>query len=331
MSNNKMIDYIDVYKGIGIFLMLVAHVSFWGKIDHFIHAFHMPMFFFVSGFLYRKKDTPILRVIAGKARALLLPYFVWGIIASVICLLVYGKEKMLQNIEHLIYINNTGLVLNNALWFLTAIFLAEVIFFILDRCLPAYIKIAVVIALVIIGSCAKIVFPFTLPWSLSAAFAGVGVYFAGTCARKYSENLFNAPVYVYAIAAIIVIGLIFINGELNMRTESYAIIPISLFDSVAMSGIILIFCSKIDMLNLKLLAFFRKIGENSIIYLCTHQLVQSLLNAFFDNMDMNKHLRKLIVFVLLVVLMYAISEAVSGTRLMVLFGRKYASKEIYEK
>lgn len=43
------LNYIDCFRAIGICLMIMGHVGFGGHFDKWIHAFHMPMFFFVSG------------------------------------------------------------------------------------------------------------------------------------------------------------------------------------------------------------------------------------------------------------------------------------------
>lgn len=37
--------------------MIACHVYFGYAFDKFVHAFHMPMFFFVSGFFFRFSDT----------------------------------------------------------------------------------------------------------------------------------------------------------------------------------------------------------------------------------------------------------------------------------
>ncbi len=52
MSENKRIDYIALFRGSWIILMLMGHINFGAHFDHPIHAFHMPMFFFVSGFFF---------------------------------------------------------------------------------------------------------------------------------------------------------------------------------------------------------------------------------------------------------------------------------------
>ena len=63
-SNNKRYHYIDVAKGIGILLVVFQHCLGGGELGVFlpsiqkaIASFHMPLFFFISGFLYLKKDS----------------------------------------------------------------------------------------------------------------------------------------------------------------------------------------------------------------------------------------------------------------------------------
>jgi len=48
--------YIDLFRGVGVLLMILGHLGLGKAFDHYIHAFHMPMFFFVSGFFF--KPTP---------------------------------------------------------------------------------------------------------------------------------------------------------------------------------------------------------------------------------------------------------------------------------
>ena len=45
------ITHIDIFKGIGILFMVMGHIGFSSIFDKWIHAFHMPMFFFISGYL----------------------------------------------------------------------------------------------------------------------------------------------------------------------------------------------------------------------------------------------------------------------------------------
>jgi len=58
-------DYWDIVKGIGIILVVVGH--FCWDLTQFIYLFHLPLFFFVSGYLYNEDkygDNPYLNVAA---------------------------------------------------------------------------------------------------------------------------------------------------------------------------------------------------------------------------------------------------------------------------
>lgn len=56
-STVKRIDYIDIVKGITIILMIIGHVSNIPTILRtFIFSFHMPLFFIISGYTFKKKN-----------------------------------------------------------------------------------------------------------------------------------------------------------------------------------------------------------------------------------------------------------------------------------
>ena len=58
MKGSKRLEEIDILKSIGIILMVMGHIGFSGIFDHYIHSFHMPMFYIISGFLYKKQILP---------------------------------------------------------------------------------------------------------------------------------------------------------------------------------------------------------------------------------------------------------------------------------
>ena len=50
-----MIRWIDNLKGFGILLVVIGHTVPREGLGQWIYAFHMPLFFFISGFLLSKK------------------------------------------------------------------------------------------------------------------------------------------------------------------------------------------------------------------------------------------------------------------------------------
>ena len=69
----RRIEWVDLSKFVGIFAMVWGHSGVNESMDIIIHAFHMPLFFFLSGYLYKDRG------IKKKAKPLLIPYFVFGI------------------------------------------------------------------------------------------------------------------------------------------------------------------------------------------------------------------------------------------------------------
>ena len=75
---------LDITKAIGIILMVMGHLHFSEDVfDKYIYAFHMPLFFIVSGILFNQ-DKTLKNTIISRAKALLVPYVVFGGVYSVI-------------------------------------------------------------------------------------------------------------------------------------------------------------------------------------------------------------------------------------------------------
>ena len=97
LNNKRYWNEIDVLYTIGILLVLVghSHPSDWSqfqgtalhRIIVFIYTFHMPLFFFIAGFLFQNSDRlnrdGYWKWINDKALRLLTPYFVWSLIAAI--------------------------------------------------------------------------------------------------------------------------------------------------------------------------------------------------------------------------------------------------------
>lgn len=77
MNNTERVEYIDLLRGIGIILMTIGHVGFTVNIEKWIYAFHMPLFYCVSGWFFNNHST-ITAKIKKLSLKLLVPYFSFG-------------------------------------------------------------------------------------------------------------------------------------------------------------------------------------------------------------------------------------------------------------
>ena len=66
--------WIDVLRALGIILVVLGHVSQEPNTVIFIYAFHMPLFFLLSGFLFNRHRYDLRTFIIRRSQKLLLPY-----------------------------------------------------------------------------------------------------------------------------------------------------------------------------------------------------------------------------------------------------------------
>lgn len=115
--------YLDNLKGLLIILVIRGHAIQFTLPDYenvfafrLIYSFHMPLFFFISGFLANRGGYKH-GVIRKRALQLLLPFVTWAIIAPVLKMGTFCLDKSL---DAMIYPDN-------GLWFLYNLFIYSAI------------------------------------------------------------------------------------------------------------------------------------------------------------------------------------------------------------
>ena len=73
--NSNRIEAFDIAKGLGILIMVMGHTGFGTTFDKIIHTFHMPLFFFISGYFYRPdKSISVKTNHLHHVNVIILPY-----------------------------------------------------------------------------------------------------------------------------------------------------------------------------------------------------------------------------------------------------------------
>ena len=60
-NTSDRVEWIDAAKGIGIILVVLGHIWLIGPGQKIINSFHMPLFFFLSGYGYYGAAEPRFR------------------------------------------------------------------------------------------------------------------------------------------------------------------------------------------------------------------------------------------------------------------------------
>lgn len=132
--NSNRLEYLDMVKGIGIILVVLGHIVYTEPhIMVWIASFHMPLFFVVAGVLLaiRGEIKDLKTEIHRRAHSLLIPYLWFSLLDFVLDI---GNVLLGKIDSHTFVVNIISSVTfygKSVLWFLVALFLAQVYFLLL--------------------------------------------------------------------------------------------------------------------------------------------------------------------------------------------------------
>lgn len=131
-------DTLDVARGIGIVLVVAAHVmrglvdaniverAVWAVPDYVIYSFHMPLFFVLAGLTAPKSIQRGVRSFTiGKVETILYPYLVWSFIQGGISVAMSRWASSPLGLDDLISIPWRPI---QQFWFLYALFVLQVVY-----------------------------------------------------------------------------------------------------------------------------------------------------------------------------------------------------------
>lgn len=155
---SQRIGYIDIAKGIGILLVIWAHLECCEYVRSAIYLFHMPLFFFISGMFY--KDPSDAKVYIQKTLKKYVYPYVFFLLAFIPITLILNllQTKAGEGIEFFkMFSANTT---NRPLWFLTVLCSINILYTILHKHIRVRHMICLLLfALSYIVVCNQIIIP----------------------------------------------------------------------------------------------------------------------------------------------------------------------------
>jgi fucose 4-O-acetylase-like acetyltransferase len=276
----ERIRYFDIFKGIGIIYMILGHASAGGEIfSHYIHAFHMPLFFFVSGYFFsEKKYLSLWQFVAHEVKSLMVPYTFFAVLCQLLHYLYTKEYSFSYFILSYFTSNHNRIDVAGAYWFLLCLFSARIIFYLIERMvISEKIKIVIYLMLCCWGSFSKT----KLPLCLDSAFTMIFLLFLGKKMREYKEAKFvmiiqHLKIWQTFILLIVNAILIMLNGIVNVRTNTYENVPFFWCNCLVAIVCYLNISRIIEEKNIIMKVLGRPlqyIGANSMVYLTTNEIM----------------------------------------------------------
>lgn len=237
----KRYDYFDIAKGIGILLVVWAHILTTGTSHRVIYAFHMPLFFLISGMLFRRnKYKSFVDFLRKRAKRLLVPFVIYSIVTWIIWAMfrfirhddvVSYWDPLLQTI--IAKGSGAYMVHNSALWFIPCLFATEIIYFLISNFNYAarfIISICCACLSFVLGHYFADDWWFLMPWNFDAALIAVLFYYIGNIFTerissknliKYSKSHVGALICIFVVLSILLYLGAMEFGECSMGSSSY--------------------------------------------------------------------------------------------------------------
>lgn len=135
----KRLDYIDFAKAFGMLLIVWGHIRLGDWSNAFVYAFHIPLFFFLSGMVFSKKRYPDFKsFLLKRVNSLIKPYIVFSVLTWIVwAAFSYVTHANVDSYwmplaETFIAQGSGGFLLHNVpLWFVTCLFVVEIIYYFL--------------------------------------------------------------------------------------------------------------------------------------------------------------------------------------------------------
>ena len=152
----QRIAWIDILKYFGIFLIYIGHFAeAAGRTFNFVGAFHVPLFFFISGCMETlNSETSIWKNVKKKFVTLMIPFYFFSLVSLALFAIQYNLS--LGDIKPHISFLLKGIVRNTfiaagQLWFLSCLFVTHIFFLFIKRIKNIFIMICICLTLFIIS------------------------------------------------------------------------------------------------------------------------------------------------------------------------------------
>lgn len=285
MSSNNILSaksernpVLDVMKGLGMLLVIIGHsnyialpnIEFCRCMASLIYSFHMPMFFILSGYLFKVRSLR-LSVFKDISR-LIVPY----IITSCFCIFSFIVVKSFSlDFSYVPQFSVTFICgYGPVIWFLVALFFTKTLYHILVLKIGShsFCFYAAIISLSLLGFlfANKMTFiianepivPLSIAPMLTALFFfAFGHGFFELLLRKTFLPFNFFLIFCYFVSSYL--------GGLSMFSTFYPYLIINIFGAIGGSYLLYIISQQISIIS-RLEAILSWIGRNSLLILCVH-------------------------------------------------------------
>ena len=220
------IVWLDYGKAIAIYLVVLAHTALYKPAEAFVYTFHMPFFFFMSGYLFSFEKYPSYMQFAKKRfKQLIIPYIILNLLTYLLWFFILRKVGddaneavgVLSPLMAALTVSPKAMVHDVPLWFLAALFLVENLYYLLYKNKRYSVVVTATLFLIVFLNTKYN--PVRLPFCIDIAIVALLFYRLGCVLREKGDKIFKP--YLFALSALVLVLAFVFNGKVAMHTNTY--------------------------------------------------------------------------------------------------------------
>lgn len=280
-----------------------GHIYYGRASSAFVYAFHIPLFFVLSGMVFDKNRYPsFCTFLKKKLKSLLIPYAVFSFLTWVIwvayAMVTHAdvESYWMPLVQTVIAQGSEGYLVHNVpLWFVMCLFSMEVMYYFIAGLKRVWITIITVL-MAAMSYCLLNYYPSfdfsAIPWSIDAAMLGIPFYALGhwaVCKWGHQQMMDAVNKYkgrsAFAMLLFVVITCLIsdFNGPISFGyTDLVANVFAAYLGGVTGVTMLLIFCmllagSSFNKPEVKWMNFLKWFGRNSFNAMVIHNPIKGFM------------------------------------------------------
>ncbi len=288
-----MIPWINIAKGIGILLIVYGHSYPPEILYHFFYYFHIPLFFFISGYLFNKTQPVFEQFFIHKFKTLMIPFYVYGFFMTLLIFILHwyrddlNPEIVIHYLSGLLNARERNLA-NTDLWFLPSLFLTSISAYIILQKIPRRTLFSIILFIIVVGMIYMTDRKGNSIYSITTVPSALFFFIAGFYYRKldfYIEKTAYSIVYFLFVIIVFTVSYKYFHQTVDIGANYFGRSVLLMLINGLLGTMLVIFLSRKIGSN-GLLEYFGKISLYIFIF---HQIFVPVTDAFNHMFDLQKH------------------------------------------
>lgn len=284
---NTRIEWLDIAKGLGVLLVVIGH--FWYKcpfpmINQIIYSFHMPMFFILSGFVYKNGILDFGLFVITKTKRLLVPTFFFFLLGAGF-LFLFSENSYITILIQFLFLKGKC-PFNAPCWYFITLFQLLIISYFLHLDKLSFLHKSFIIIISFILGFAVYEFNIFIPFGLNRTIISLVFFCIGSMfgkAHREGKTFSNPSLNVLTIGCLVfwILCGVILNGKVSFYSMSLGNYFYFIIAGICGSMLFIELSKQLQKAKI-IKSFLIKTANNSILIIGTHYFVRTIFEKIMS-------------------------------------------------